>query len=63
MTAAAKKRGGRPRIFKNPNKLHGLYLDVKTVERARAIGKGNISAGVREAVKIAHAAMKELGEL
>ena len=58
-----KNKGGRPRIFKNPNKLKGLYLDIKTVEMANKIGQGNTSAGVRQAVKIAYETMKDLGEL
>jgi hypothetical protein len=58
-----KKKIGRPRIFKSPNKLKGLYLDDKTVQMANRIGEGNTSAGVRRAVKLAHDALKELGEL
>jgi hypothetical protein len=40
---------GRPRQLINPKKL-SLVMDEAIIERAKEIGSGNISAGIREAV-------------
>ena len=46
-----KKPVGRPRIAQEPLKNINLRLDPATVAKAREIGSGNASAGVRKAVK------------
>lgn len=48
MKVKAKK--GRPPFLKNAKRVT-YYLDGPSVKRARKIGQGNISAGIREALK------------
>ncbi len=41
---------GRPRTMKEGKRVL-VYLDAETHAKAKAIGKGNASKGIREAVK------------
>lgn len=43
---------GRPRIL-NGGKRRNVYLDDETIENAKALSGGDISRGLREAVRIA----------
>lgn len=49
------KPAGRPRLGINLNRVN-LSLDDFTIDKARALGRGNVSRGVREAVELAFAA-------
>ena len=42
---------GRPPLGDETGFRVNVYLDAETVERAREIGGGNLSAGVKEAVR------------
>lgn len=44
-----KPAGPKPKL-KNPRAVN-LMLTDETIEKARTIGRGNVSAGVREAVE------------
>ena len=48
-----KKRRGRPLLGKTPMRRVQVRLDETTVRRARDLGQGNVSAGLRQAVKAA----------
>ena len=48
-----KKRPGRPLLGDTPMRRVQVRLDEKTVERARELGQGNVSLGLRRAVEIA----------
>lgn len=41
---------GRPTEINRPTRKVYLTLDDQTIEKAKAIGEGNVSAGVRKAV-------------
>lgn len=45
------KRMGRPTEIKDKTSPRTLSLDDATIDKARRIGGGNVSAGVREAVR------------
>ena len=47
--AAPKAKPGRPAEMKGGQKVT-MYLDAAAIRRARVIGEGNLSAGVREAL-------------
>lgn len=49
MNEAPARSRGRPRMLRTGQKAT-LYLDAATLARARAIGQGNVSAGIRAAV-------------
>lgn len=42
---------GRPTLGKEPLRKATVFLDEKTVDKARKIGDGSVSAGIRTAVK------------
>ncbi len=44
-----KRSAGRPAYLKAGGRV-SLYLDAETVERARKLGDGNLSAGIRRAI-------------
>lgn len=47
----AKQDAGRPVALKGGKKIT-LYLDAETIKKARSLGDGNISAGIRKSVAI-----------
>lgn len=49
MPETTKRRPGRPTTI--DAKRVCVTLDARSVERARAIGEGNVSKGIREALK------------
>lgn len=55
------KRMGRPPIAGEPLKQHNVRLDAETVEKAKRLGDGELSAGIRLAVKRARV-KKESGK-
>ena len=46
-----RKPMGRPPIAGEPLKQHNVRLDPETVEKAKRLGGGELSAGIRLAVK------------
>lgn len=46
-----KRPPGRPRFGADAMKRHNVMLDAKTIEKARRLGNGELSAGIRRAVK------------
>lgn len=46
---------GRPRIGAEPMRRCQVMLDADTIIRAETLGNGNLSAGLREAVRQVHA--------
>lgn len=46
----ARTGAGKPRIDKDVQKRRNVSLSDKTVKKAKRIGKGNISEGIRTAV-------------
>lgn len=47
-----KKQAGRPAVMAGGKRVQ-VYLDERTLEKARRIGDGNISEGIRLAIKLA----------
>lgn len=50
MTTKPKKPQGRPPIMAGGKPVR-VYLDQPTLQRARLLGNGNVSAGIRIAVQ------------
>lgn len=51
MKAKDKKAGGRPTEVKGRVVPKYVTLDQPTIDKATALGKGNLSAGLRDAVR------------
>lgn len=45
-----RRAAGRPRVLRAGQRVN-VYLDAATLERARALGGGNLSEGIRAAVR------------
>lgn len=58
MTDQSKRPIGRPRL--KGSKVRNIVLDDESIEIAKAIGEGNISAGVRTALAAMLASTKPL---
>lgn len=48
---ASKPKGGRPPIGTEPMQKKLVTLDRGTIERGTKLGDGNLSAGIRKALK------------
>ena len=48
------KRGPKPIHPGEPMRKQAVALDEMTLRKLRVLGKGNISAGVREAARVAY---------
>lgn len=59
MEDSPKRRPGRPPALKQ-GRMRGLYLDDDTADMARSLGEGNMSAGIRLAVRVVHEAKTKL---
>lgn len=47
---APKNKGGRPAYLKKGKRVN-VYLDEESIAKAKKLGKGNLSEGVRKAIK------------
>lgn len=45
------KKMGRPTEIDGPTKKYSVTLDNATTEKAKRLGRGNLSAGLRDAVR------------
>lgn len=50
-TILRKNLGGRPPKMRDGKRVN-LYLDEKTLKRAEELGNGNVSAGIRVALRV-----------
>lgn len=55
--AAALGESGRPAVLEGGRKVT-LYIDAPSLDAAREIGAGNVSAGIRKALELAKAAQQ-----
>ena len=52
MPKGGKREGaGKPALYEKPMKRYNVILDDDTVKLLKKIGKGNLSAGIRKALK------------
>lgn len=49
---------GKPALYGSPMKRINVMLDENTVETLKALGDGNLSAGIRLACSVAHDAFQ-----
>ena len=47
------KRAGRPKTIPGGGRMVATYLDEASISIASEIGHGNVSAGIREALRLA----------
>jgi hypothetical protein len=50
--ASQKRHPGRPQLMSGGRRI-AVYLDAKTIDAARKIGKGSVSDGIRTAIRTA----------